>query len=64
VKPLITALNHENNLIRIGAAMALGEIGPAAKSARQQLTLHARDDIDYQVREVAGSALIKVMAKP
>ena len=65
VKPLVTALNHENNLIRIGAAMSLGEIGPAAaKDARRQLTLHAQNDLDYQVREVASSALVKVMAKP
>jgi len=64
VKQLITSLNHENNLIRIGSAMALGEIGPAAKSARQQLTIHAQNDLDFQVREVASSALVKVMAKP
>ena len=48
----------------IGSAMALGEIGPAAKSARQQLTIHAQNDLDFQVREVASSALVKVMAKP
>jgi HEAT repeat protein/S1-C subfamily serine protease len=64
VKQLILALNHENNLIRIGAAMSLGEVGPAAKTAHRQLALHAQDDLDPQVRNVASSALAKVMAKP
>ena len=63
MKQLITALSHENHLIRIGAAMSLGEIGPAAKSARVPLTRHAQDDLDVQVRLVASSALVKILAK-
>src|SRR5438132_4713805 len=64
VKQLILALNHENNLIRIGAAMSLGEVGPVAKSAYRQLLIHAQGDDDPQVRNVASGALAKVMAKP
>jgi hypothetical protein len=44
--------------------MSLGEVGPAAKSARQQLLIHAQGDEDPQVRNVASGALAKVMAKP
>jgi HEAT repeat protein len=58
------ALENESSLIRGGAAMALGEVGPPARKASQRLALHARQDLDPQVRTVAGLALSKVLAKP
>jgi HEAT repeat protein/S1-C subfamily serine protease len=64
VPDLVRALGNENNLIRVGAAMALGEIGPPArKAAKDALTKHAQADLDPQVREVAGLALSKVLTK-
>lgn len=38
VNPLIRALDDENRAVRIAAAQALGNIGPAAKAAYQYLT--------------------------
>jgi HEAT repeat protein/S1-C subfamily serine protease len=64
VKPLIAALGHEVNFVRIGAAIALGEIGPPAKSAVKLLKIRAQSDQDRQVRDVANAALLKINSKP
>jgi len=64
VPDLVNALGNTNNLVRIGAAEGLGEIGPPAKKlASRALAAHAQLDPDPQVRVVAGLAYSKVLAK-
>jgi len=64
VPDLVNALRNDNNLVRIGAAMSLGEVGPPAKKlASRELARHAQADLDPQVRQVAQLAYSKVMAK-
>jgi HEAT repeat protein/S1-C subfamily serine protease/DNA-directed RNA polymerase subunit RPC12/RpoP len=68
VKPLMLALKNENNMIRVGAAMALGEMGPGAlgsatRSVRELLAVHATGDVDPQVQEACTTALAKLAVK-
>jgi HEAT repeat protein/S1-C subfamily serine protease len=64
IKPLIAALTHDSNFVRIGAAISLGEIGPPAKSAVRALRFRIQTDPDPQVRDVANSAIVKISSKP
>lgn len=57
VPKLRRALQQERELVRLEAAIALGEIGPAAASALPMLELLAEDDPSGQVRAAAGAAV-------
>lgn len=57
---LIRALTHEDNEVRISAAIALGNIGDAR--ALDALTLTAKDK-DRGVRGYSEDALRKIKAK-
>lgn len=54
------ALGGENEMARLEAAVALGDIGPAASSAVPMLELVAEEDSSRQVRAAAAEALTKV----
>ncbi len=57
VPKLRRALQQERELVRLEAAIALGEIGPAAASALPMLELLAEDDPSGQVRAAAEAAV-------
>ena len=50
--------------MRLEAAVALGEIGPAAKTALPMLELLAEDDPSRLVRDAAAEAVRKIDATP
>ena len=52
-----------SEVARLEAAVALGDIGPAAASAIPILELVSEDDPVKQVREAAAAALDKIRAK-
>lgn len=54
------ALRGDREIARLEAAVALGDIGPAAKSAIPLLELVADDDPSRGVREAAAHALTKI----
>jgi HEAT repeat protein len=54
------ALRSERQLVRLEAAVALGDIGPAARSAVPILELVAEDDPLPVVRDAAEEALKKI----
>jgi HEAT repeat protein len=54
------ALRGEREIARLEAAVALGDIGPAAKSAIPLLELVSEDDPNRDVREAAAHALTKI----
>jgi HEAT repeat protein len=54
------ALRGEREVARLEAAVALGDIGPSAKSAIPILELVAEDDPNRDVREAAAGALAKI----
>jgi HEAT repeat protein len=59
--PLLTeALRSENDLVRLEAAVALGDIGPHAASAVPMLELVEEDDTLRSVRSAARRALAKI----
>jgi HEAT repeat protein len=63
VKPLLTLLNPRSDpLVRRAVVIALGEIGPDAKSALAQLQLLAKTDRVQAVREAAVDAIKKIQA--
>ena len=53
----LRALDNVNALIRMRAAMALGEIGPDAKPAYQRLLLHANQDTVPEVKAACAKAI-------
>src|SRR5205823_4227922 len=57
VPPLIDVLNGDDEDVRRLAALALGEIGPAARPAIPSLIKALRADKDYRVRFHAAEAL-------
>lgn len=60
VPRLRKALRSDRELVRLEAAVALGDIGPAARSAVPILELVAEDDPLPAVREAAAAALEKI----
>ena len=50
-------------MVRLEAAVALGDIGPAAASAIPLLELVSEEDSVKQVRAAAAAALAKIRAK-
>lgn len=54
------ALRGESELVRLEAAVALGDIGPSAASAIPLLELVAEDDAAKQVRAAAADAVAKI----
>jgi HEAT repeat protein/S1-C subfamily serine protease/DNA-directed RNA polymerase subunit RPC12/RpoP len=60
IKPLLVALEDQNPLVRIGAALSLGEMGTITKAAQRALALHFQADPYSQVREACNIALQKV----
>lgn len=54
------ALRGENEMVRLEAAVALGDIGPSAASAIPILELVAEDDASKQVRAAAAEAVTKI----
>jgi HEAT repeat protein len=63
VVKLVVALNDDNAYIRLGAANALGGIGPDARGSYNYLLVHAQRDPIAEVRKAAEDALSKVAAK-
>ena len=57
------ALRGDREMARLEAAVALGDIGPAAASAIPILELVAEEDPVKPVREAAAAALAKIRAK-
>lgn len=57
------ALRADREVARLEAAVALGDIGPAAASAIPILELVSEDDPVKQVREAAAAALDKIRAR-
>ena len=61
VRPLTNLLNARiDPNIRLGAVIALGEIGPDAKSALTILTLLSRTDRVQEIRDAAKEAIKKI----
>jgi HEAT repeat protein len=54
------ALSGTDHLVRLGAARALGEIGPDARSAAQVLETRAQTDRDAEVRAAGQRSLEKI----
>jgi HEAT repeat protein len=63
ITPLGRELNNSNDFIRLGAADALGKIGPDAKRMAQSLEYVYLHDKVKQVRDAAKDAYFKVTAK-
>jgi HEAT repeat protein len=63
VPGLTDALTDRNATMRLGAAAALGEIGPDAKSAIGRLAQLFANDRNRDVRQAAGLALKKIQRK-
>ena len=57
------ALRGDREMVRLEAAVALGDIGPAAAPAIPILELVSEEDSVKQVREAAAAALEKIRAK-
>ena len=57
------ALRGDREMVRMEAAVALGDIGPAAAPAIPILELVSEEDSVKQVREAAAAALEKIRAK-
>jgi HEAT repeat protein len=64
VKDLKNALTNNSAGVRLGAAMALADIGPAAKEATKALQYCARFDNNPRVQQAALNALQRITAKP
>lgn len=66
VSPLFKLLGDKDKDIRLGAATALGEIGPAATQAVDSaggLRAHAQGDADPEVKEAAEKAIKKITTR-
>jgi HEAT repeat protein/S1-C subfamily serine protease len=64
VKDLIKAMSSNTPAVRLGAATALGDIGPAAKEALKVLRLRAAGDPVVEVRQASENAVIRITGKP
>ncbi len=53
-------LNQEQELVRLEAAVALGEIGPAASTALPLLEMLAEEDPSHHVRAAAAAAVKRI----
>lgn len=63
--PLLTrALMDEHDLVRLEAAITLGEIGKASRETLEMLELVAEDDPVPTVRSAAADALVKLRGEP
>jgi HEAT repeat protein len=60
VQPLTNALGDPSKAVRVGAAEALGEIGPAARPAAGMLDTHRQADTEAEVREACSKALARM----
>ena len=56
MRELVTRLNEDTDAVRAAVAEALGQIGPAARTARPAL-VRALNDPDAQVVALAAKAL-------
>ena len=63
VKALDAALDNANPQVRLGAALALGRIGPNARPAIRSLNYVSRTDKVPAVRQAAEEALAKIQGK-
>jgi HEAT repeat protein len=63
VKPLIKGLQDKDPNVRLGAAMALGQLGETAKEAGAALRESIAKDPYPPVRSTAGMALIRIEPK-
>jgi HEAT repeat protein len=63
VSGLTNALTDKNPAVRLGAAVALGRIGPDARSAVPALSLRYTKDRYLEVREAARIALKAIQVK-
>jgi HEAT repeat protein len=57
------ALRGDREMVRLEAAVALGDIGPAAASAIPILELVSEEDSVRQVRDAAAAALEKIRGR-
>jgi len=63
IPALRKAVRSDRELVRLEAAVTLGDIGPAAVSAIPILELVSEEDSSRQVRDAAGKALKKIRAR-
>jgi HEAT repeat protein len=63
IPALRKAVRADRELVRLEAAVSLGDIGPAASSAIPILELVSEEDSSRQVRDAAGKALKKIRAR-
>lgn len=64
VPKLRRALQQDREIVRLEAAVALGEIGPAAKTALPMLEMLAEEDPSRTVRAASAAAVKKIAATP
>jgi HEAT repeat protein len=57
---LVKGLKHEDPAIREASVLALGEMGAAAKPAREALIAVSKNDPDPDVRQAATTVLKKL----
>ena len=63
IPALRKAVRADRELVRLEAAVSLGDIGPAAASAIPILELVSEEDSSRQVRDAAGAALKKIRGR-
>ena len=63
IPALSKAVRADRELVRLEAAVSLGDIGPAASSAIPILELVSEEDSSRQVRDAAGKALKKIRGR-
>ena len=63
IPALRKAVRSDRELVRLEAAVTLGDIGPAAVSAIPILELVSEEDSSRQVRDAAGKALKKIRGR-
>jgi len=63
IPALRKAVRADREIVRLEAAVTLGDIGPAASSAIPILELVSEEDSSRQVREAAGKALKKIRGR-
>jgi HEAT repeat protein len=60
VSQLLHGLDHDNPAVREAAILALGDLGEAAKEARDRLRECGKSDTDAEVRAAARAALTRI----